>query len=249
MMTRLLFASVVAAALAAPACAGEDPGTAVPDKPKPKNTIRFDKEKKTVEIDGKICLAEGQLELFACAEGGKEYESLVSLQGEPWQMHVSLLLLGLKPGGEGGPKFQGDPTVPKGDPLIIEVQWKENDKVVRKRAEDLMFDTKRNEPMAHIEWIFAGSKFVKDENGKDIYAANLDKSIVTVFHDPLSVIDNPLDTGGDDTVYIVNQKAVPPKDTPVTLIISPGKAKKEGDAKEKPEPEKKEPEKKEEKQP
>jgi len=206
--------------------ASADPAAALDkqNKPDPK-AIRLDKEKKTIEVDGKICLDEGQLELFACAEGGKEYESLVAIRGEAWQLHLSLLLLGLKPGG--GPEYQGDPAIPFGDPVIIEVQWEENGKTIRKRAEDLMFDTKKNTSMEHIEWVFIGSKFAKDDQGNDYYMANRDKSIVTVFHDPLSVIDNPLASGGDDTVYIVNKKTAPPKGTPVVLIITPGTKKAE----------------------
>jgi len=203
-----------------------DPAAALANqnKPDPK-AIRLDKEKKIVEVDGKICLDEGQLELFACAEGGKEYETLVAIKGEAWQLHLSLLLLGLKPGG--GPQFQGDATAPFGDSVIIEVQWEDNGKTIRKRAEDLMFDTKTNIAMEHVEWVFIGSKFAKDEHGNDYYVANRDKSIVTVFHDPLTVLDIPLASGADDTVYIVNKKTAPPKGTPVILIIKPGTKKAE----------------------
>jgi len=186
---------------------------------KEKQHIRLDKDKKTIEIDGRICLDEGPLELFACAEGGKEYESLVSIKGDPWQLHLSLLLLGLKPGG--GPEYQGDPTKPFGDTLTIEVQWEQDGKTVRKRAEDLIYDAKRKDTMPHVEWVFVGSKFEKNEEGKNYYVANRDRSIVTVFHDPYTVIDNPLEAGADDTVYLVNKKAIPPKETPVVLIIRP----------------------------
>jgi len=181
--------------------------------------IRIDKEKKIIELDGRICLEEGPLELFACAEGGKEYESVVCIKGDPWQLHLALLLLELKPGG--GPQYQGDPTKPFGDTVIIEIQWEQDGKTIRKRAEDLVYDTRRKAAMPHVEWVFVGSKFEKDPDGNNYYVANRDRSIVTVFHDPYTVIDNPLKAGGDDTVYVVNTKAVPPKDTPVVLIIRP----------------------------
>ena len=188
-----------------------------------KKPIRIDREKKVIEIDGRICLEEGPLELFACAEGGKEYESLVALEGEPWQLHVSLLLLGLKTGG--GPEFQGDPTAPYGSRLIIEIEWKEDDKVIRKRIEDLIYDTSLKDSMPHVLWVFIGSKFEKNEKGETYYVAGRDRSIITVFHDPYTVIDNPLESGGNDTTYVVNKKIAPPLNTPVTLIIRPGKIK------------------------
>lgn len=212
-ITSLLIALL---ALQAAAFAGEEKEAEEETKP----PIRLDKKKKTIEIDGRICLEEGPLELFACAEGGKEHETVVALKGDPWQLHLSLLLLGLKPGG--GPEYQGDPTKPHGDTVIIEVQWEEDGKTIRKRAEDLIFDVGAEKPMAHVEWVFVGSRFERDQNGKNYYVANRDRSIVTVFHDPYTVIDNPLKGGGDDTVYVVNKKAVPPRDTPVVVIMRPG---------------------------
>ncbi|NQT18883.1 MAG: hypothetical protein HQ592_04200 [Planctomycetes bacterium] len=187
---------------------------------KTKPPIRLDKENKTIEIDGRICIKDGPLELFACTEGGKEHEAVVALKGEPWQLHLSLILLGLKPGG--GPEYQGDPTKPYGDTVIIEVQWEQDGKTIRKRAEDLIFDVKKEKPMQHIEWVFVGSRFERDQNGKNIYVANRDRSVATVYHDPYTVIDNPLEGGGDDTVYTVNTKVAPPRDTPVVVIMRPG---------------------------
>jgi len=218
-MARLQF--ILALVIGLAACGVAPAGEEARPKEEGPQPIRLDKEKSVLEIDGRICLAEGPLELFACAEGGKEYESLISLKGEPWRMHLMLLLMGLKPGG--GPEYQGDPTRPWGDTAVVEVRWEEDGKVVRKRAEDLILDVKTEKPMPHVEWVFVGSKFEKNEEGKDIYAANRDKSIITVFHDPYTILDNPLETGGDDTVYIVNTKAVPPVDTKVTLVITPGK--------------------------
>ena len=189
------------------------------EEKKEEQPIRIDKEKKIIELDGRICLEEGPLELFACAEGGKEYESVVAIKGDPWQLHLSLLLLELKPGG--GPEYQGDPTKPFGDTVIIEIRWEQDGKTIRKRAEDMVYNAQRKKPMPHVEWVFVGSKFEKDLDGNNVYVANRDRSIVTVYHDPYTVIDNPLKAGGDDTVYVVNTKAVPPKDTPVVLIIRP----------------------------
>jgi len=214
LVTMIVVAVVAACNLAG---AGEEP------KPKEEGPqpIRLDRENRILEIDGRICLAEGPLELFACAEGGKEYESVIALEGEPWRMHLMLLVMGLKPGG--GPEYQGDPKQPWGDTAVIEVRWEADGNAVRKRAEELILDIKTEKPMPQVEWVFIGSKFEKNPEGKDVYAANRDKSIITVFHDPYTVFDNPLPTGGDDTNYVVNTKVVPPLDTKVTLIITPGK--------------------------
>ncbi|HUS57217.1 MAG TPA: YdjY domain-containing protein [Planctomycetota bacterium] len=237
-MKRITIASLIVFFLAGHALAGENIAAQPPPEAPAKDPIRIDRKKKVIEIDGKICLDEGALELLACTEGGKEYESLISLQGEPWKIHVALLLLGLKPGG--GAASQGDATLPTGDTVIIEVQWEQDGKTIRKRCEDLLFDSKQQKTMEHVEWVFVGSRFEKDENGNEFYMANRDKSVVTVFHDPYTIIDIPLETGADDTVYVASKQHVPPKETPIVLIITPGTKKTAAEAP----PKQKKPEKK-----
>jgi len=198
-----------------PAAAEEAP------PPPKKEPIRLDPKARTVEIDGEICLKEGALELFACGVGGKEYESVVRLHGKPSRLHFYLLALGLK-AAEWRLKEQGDPNPPGGDRVHIYVEWRQGRTIRRVRAEDLIWDTRRNATMQRTTFAFTGSYLVKsEETGRMEYMADLDLSIITVFHDPVAVLDNPLTTGGDDTVYVVNTKQVPPVGTPVRVIIEP----------------------------
>ena len=200
--------------------------SAAAEAPRPapkKEPIRLNAKARTIEIDGEICLQEGALELFACGVGGKEYESLVRLHGKPSKLHFYLLALGLKP-AEKRLKGQGDPKTPGGDRVHIYVEWRHDRTRRRVRAEDLIWDTRRNATMERTTFAFTGSYLVKsEETGQVEYMADHDLSIITVFHDPVAVLDNPLTTGGDDTVYVVNTKQVPPVGTPVQVIIQPVK--------------------------
>lgn len=51
-----------------------------------------------VDIDGKICLEKGMLELVACTRGTKEHESIVAIDARPMHVHTALLLLGAEAG-------------------------------------------------------------------------------------------------------------------------------------------------------
>ena len=42
-----------------------------------KYPLWIDSKRKMVVMDGKVCLREGQLEMFACTKGTKEHESIV----------------------------------------------------------------------------------------------------------------------------------------------------------------------------
>jgi hypothetical protein len=72
--------------------------------------------------------------------------------------------------------------------------------------------------MQLTDWVFSGSRM---KDGR--FMADIGKSLITTYHDPDSILDNPLPTGGDDETYRVNDKLVPQKGTPVTLTIKPVK--------------------------
>jgi hypothetical protein len=68
--------------------------------------------------------------------------------------------------------------------------------------------------MKHTTLVFSGSRFV---NGR--FAAQEDGSLITTYHDPNTILDNPLETGGDDETYEANPVVTPPKDTPIKVTI------------------------------
>ena len=52
-----------------------------------------------------------------------------------------------------------------------------------------------------------------------MFMASIGQSYITTYHDPDTIIDNPLSTGGDDTLYEVNKDIVPPVGTPVIVEL------------------------------
>lgn len=202
----------------------------------PSKGIEIDKgvtlflEEKRVEVDARVCVRRGLLELFACAEGGKDHESAVVIYAKPQSLHLALVLLGLKDKrdmGGGGPQHFGDPTIPKGDRVIVFLEWTDKEgHVHRHRAEELIVDQRTNTTMPLVGWTFSGSEFVeevdpdtKKPTGRQIYCANRERSIITTFHDPTAILDNPLTTGGDDSIYYSNDKLLPEPGTPAKLIV------------------------------
>jgi len=181
-------------------------------------------EEKRIEIDGEICLDEGPIELLACARGGKEYETIIALDLQPSDLHMFLLALGLRPApADSGPRFQGDPEhAPSGDPVNIYVRFETEDGPKTYRSEELVWNQIDQRLMCRTHYVFLGSRFVEcPHTGREIYFADREKSVVTVFRDPMSVLDLPLELGADDRAFTVNTDVVPPVGTEVTLIIKP----------------------------
>jgi biopolymer transport protein ExbD len=199
---------------------------ASPDDGQPitKGGVRLYVKQKRIEMDGKFSLAEGPIEVLVCAKGGKEYESVISVDANPEILHFCLLLLKLKPGAT-GPKFQGDPDrAPTGSPVDVTVRWKDANGVKTVRGEQLCWNAIDKRPMLKTPWVFVGSKKQKDpDTGRTVYWANVEKSLITVFRDPFAVLDLPLLLGANDDAYVVNKQLVPKPGTPCTVILTPAK--------------------------
>ena len=174
--------------------------------------VTVDTNKREASMNGWVNMNDGLIEYLACSLGGKLHESALVLDVKPTVLQVALILLGLE--AESDFQYQGSQSLPKGDPVEIWVEWNQEGETKRVRAEDLVFDTRKNKPMAHTHWVFTGSII---HAGR--FLAEVEKSLIATYHDPTAIINNPLPEGADDTVYSVNQKLVPPKDTPITLTI------------------------------
>jgi hypothetical protein len=174
--------------------------------------ILLDIKHRQIRFPGKINMEKGVVELLACAPGGKMHESVLVVDIVPHHLQVSLLLLGLNYGDN--LQYQGDPNMPKGDSVEVWVSWQKDNTDHIVRGEDLIFDLVSKKSMNHTHWIFSGSRIVNDA-----YMADVEGSIITTYHDPFTILDNPLPGGGNDELYVVNQNLVPPKGTPVEVTI------------------------------
>jgi hypothetical protein len=175
-----------------------------------------------LEIPGWVNMQSGVVEVFACAPSGKTHEAVVVLDCVPSGLQAGLLALGLEPGtpvefGAGG-AFKP----PTGDPVEIQVRWKDAGGEERLAfAEDWVFDEKHGQPMPRGSWVFAGSYFQEGPTEAEgaTFAADYVKSLATTFHDASSILENSRSEGFDDTVYTSYEKAVPPVGTPITAIF------------------------------
>lgn len=193
--------------------------------------IRYDLEAKRVIMEGKVALTSGAVELLACVRGTKDYESVLALECQPYDLHLGLLAIGLEPGRPvSGPvelyhaeKREQAGEGPRGPTVVVWVEWKDREgRTVRHRAEELVLNVKTKKTMEPTGWAFVGSRFVPEEtSGKEVYAAVLTGAVITTYHDPTTVLDNPSSTGEDDTLFVANQAVLPPAGTPVQVIVEP----------------------------
>jgi hypothetical protein len=185
--------------------------------------IRVDPAARSVEIDGYVCVPEGLVELFACAQGGKEYESVMALYALPQDIHLALLLLNYKDGLPPQLEAEGMGNA-HGDLLDVFVRWEEGGQTRQLRAEELLIDAETGKPVSKRFWVFLGSEFYAEPDpvtGEpvEVYAANVTGTVITTFFDPTAILHTTSAHGFDDTMHLANGEVLPESGTPITLRI------------------------------
>jgi hypothetical protein len=81
------------------------------------------KEARAVEASGVFILDEHDpLEYFACPlAGGKLHETVIATDAKPSTINLAMMMLKYSAGG--GVEFLGDPKVPRGDRVLMYVEW------------------------------------------------------------------------------------------------------------------------------
>jgi len=189
--------------------------------------VRFDQKNHRVSFPAIVNQHQGLIEYLLVNEMGKVHESLLSTTIKPHDIHLALLLIGLK---EELPAANPQATVPpmaidssylhaepklKGPPVQLTIDWMQNG--VRKEvpAEDWVFNLQTRRAMAMGPWTYNGS-LVQD----GVFLADQEFSIVSVITDPTALVNNSRPGYDNDEIWQVREEAVPPENTPVEVTIT-----------------------------
>jgi len=177
--------------------------------------VRLDKEAKKISFPAVVNMREGIAEYWLVNTGGKVHESVLRTDVMPHQIHVAMLLIGAKGRPNLTAKERIEDKSTYGDTIALWVEWTdEKGTKVKKRAEEWVTDISTKSSMSKGDWIYNGSWIF---NGT--FVAQRELSIVANIHDHDALINNPRPKREDDDNWTIETKAVPPKDTPVTVII------------------------------
>ena len=168
------------------------------------------RRRKTREVIIRNAYDDGILEYYAVAPQGKTHESEITYEGFASHVHHALLLIGMEP----------KPQQP--DLLNLTLNWvdpytKKDMEIVSGRW---MMDRKSKAPPKQLRWGFTGSSFW---NGR--YAGDSSHCLVSLIQDANCTIvlqdevENPYQ--GDNMGFEINTAIIPPRGTPVQLVITP----------------------------
>jgi hypothetical protein len=189
----------------------------------------LDPKHKQIVLVGETCKADYPLEFFITSKP-RAYESVLVVDsthrgggGESLfkSVQMALLLCGAKPGH---PAYYKDDktTLATGDEIVIEVRWKNKEgKIVKNDARNWIRDSKTKKSPEKT-WVFAGSRFVVDENGHSHFMAD-GGDFVCVLNNPMAMLDLPVLSSGaiEERIFEANLEKLPPPGTPVTIVLIP----------------------------
>jgi hypothetical protein len=180
-------------------------------------------DRKFIEATGHVALTDGILEFIAVEPAGRDYESLLTLDCKPSELQFALILIG----GESGVLPQQAKAGEKvGARLQLEVEWEANGKATRVPIEKLLRDRRTKKAPVDIPWIFTGSYFAKNFDGRDVFMADQEQAFIALWWSPSALINVSGEYGnpyrGQNQGLEIDQSAVPSKGTLVKLILCKG---------------------------
>lgn len=190
----------------------------------------LDPKKKRIVLVGETCRAGYGLE-FLVTSRPRAYESVIVIDGRREanklsvfeQIHAALLLLGAKPGHPAYYDSKTDKTtLADGDEVAIELRWKDKSGKTQSADARTWIRDARTKKSPAVNWVFAGSRMVKDEDGKNQFLGN-SGDFICVLNNPIAMFDLPILSAGaiDNRLFEANTEAMPPPETPVTIILKP----------------------------
>lgn len=162
--------------------------------------------------------------------GTKCHESVLTTEVPGRFIHTGLLAIGAEPGtpfqlkqkeSTDGDDFEMEFIPPTGEEIEILIRWQTEDgKTVEHRAQDLIVDAEGK--MCQVPWVFAGSLFYKDSENIERYAADSEGEFISVSNFPNTILDitQPSSSSNEQLMYVANEKILPERGTPVTIIMS-----------------------------
>lgn len=191
-----------------------------------------EKEQKII-LKGEISKALGQyddtlkgaVEYIACGPTGKVYESIITTEASAKDVYEAIEKLDVKPGTP--PDFdeeKGGHVPPTGTTFLLSVEWEQEGKTKKVRAEELIYNFKADKSLPAIAWIYSGSRVIPDLDSDDedamIPHAFMSNHIVALKQtDGSALFQNPLPESVEENLYKKNDDIMPKLGTPINLII------------------------------
>lgn len=203
--------------------------------------VKINVEEWSVDVDARVCLVKGMLELIACTKDSKEHEAIIAVDAKPSHIHTALLLLRAKPGHPAmydreGTRFVSLP--PRGGEvdvflLIKDAKGKETERPISDfitqaeqggyTAEVQPAEGAKREKFPTHTFLFAGSVLNGDDKGPRDYLCDQTGNVISIatFGDELLCLPGVHDQADSLRMWQADGEKLPPLNSKVILRLRP----------------------------
>jgi len=175
--------------------------------------VTLDQSNHLVHFLAAVNLRDETIEYTVVHKTGKTHESVFRTDARPHDIHLAMLLLGVKPAMTNSFGADGK-ALPLGEKIWLEASWTNGSSIVLIPMEELVLNKETGQPMSRGEWIYNGSNF-----SEGAFTAQRDGSIISTHIDPDALVNNPRPGRENDDLYAPNAAKLPPIGTTVEITI------------------------------
>jgi hypothetical protein len=200
--------------------------------------ITINSKERFVDVQAVVCLAEGYLEVIACAKDSREHESIVMVEAKPSHIHAALLLISARPGNpamrkpinEEGTRWVDIP--PRGQEVKATLLVPDAKGVATERPiNDFVAPTKDESGLPEVpgepkkfpdSFLFAGS-YTHQEGDAKTYLADVNGNVISIstFGDEVLCLSGHHGQENHALSWQIKPDSLPEIGTKVTLRLRP----------------------------
>ena len=179
-------------------------------------SIHWDRQ--AVEVEARVVLRDGPLELLLCTAGSKEHESILATSARPQDIFHAMGLVGLESGKPVRWDESGDKLIPpSGQKLALTVHCRVDAKEEVFPIEKWLMTADNKIPPPLIPWVFSGSQTVADSR----FGADVEGTVVCLVDFETALISVAASHSADDEQLWLraNPETIPQRGTKCRLLI------------------------------
>lgn len=203
--------------------------------------LTINARERCLDVEAKVCLSEGALELIACNVGGKVHESIVAVAARPSHIHTALLLLGANSGSPAMRRAVNEEQTrwvdipPTGDLIDVFLEFNNSEgkaverpisDFIRRRNGDTVDRAKSGLEANHAQsipraFLFAGSHLKAEGDGPRGYLADISGHVISMstFGDELLCLPEVHSHQQGALTWEIDPTHLPAKGTGVTMRL------------------------------
>lgn len=171
-----------------------------------------------MEVNARVVLRDGPLELLLCTAGSKEHESILTTSARPRDIFQAMGLIGLEPGKPVRWNESRDGLLPpEGQKLTLTVEYTKEGRSVSHPVERWLATADGASVASPLPWVFSGSRVL--EEGR--FGADVEGTVVCVVDFDTALISvGALHSADNDQLWLnAHTPEIPERGTPCRLTI------------------------------